>query len=46
MRLEELKDRRGKQPDGSAKTREVKLATVWSADGKNKTGIPVRDVGH
>jgi len=45
MRPEELKGRHGKQPDGSAKTREVKLVTVWSADGKDKAGIPVRDVG-
>jgi hypothetical protein len=33
MRPSELEGREGKQPDGSAKTREVKLATVWSAEG-------------
>ena len=27
--------RAGKQPDGSAKTREVKLCTVWSAEGRD-----------
>ena len=37
--------RAGKQPDGSAKTREVKLVTVWSAEGRDKENTPVRDVG-
>lgn len=46
MRKEELLGRAGKQEDGSAKTREVKLCTVWSAEGKDsKTGAPVRDEG-
>ena len=36
---------RGKQPDGSAKTREVKLATVWTAEGRDPQGRPVRDPG-
>jgi hypothetical protein len=45
MRNEELADRVGKQPDGSAATREVKLCTVWSADGRDKDGCAVRDVG-
>ena len=35
---------RGKQSDGSARTREVKLVTVWSAEGRDKEGIPVRDL--
>ena len=35
----------GKQPDGSAKTREVKLAAVWTAEGRDKAGRPVRDRG-
>ena len=35
----------GKQPDGSAKTREVKLVTVWTAEGRDKQGRPVRDRG-
>ena len=45
VRRNELVDRRGKQPDGSAKTREVKLCTVWSAEGRDKEGVPVRDEG-
>ena len=45
VRKEELVDRAGKQPDGSAKTREVKLVTVWSAEGRDADGIPVRDPG-
>ena len=45
VRKKELVDRRGKQPDGSAKTREVKLVTVWSAEGRDDEGTPVRDSG-
>jgi hypothetical protein len=45
LRKEELVDRAGKQPDGSAKTREVKLCTVWSAEGRDEEGTPVRDEG-
>ena len=46
VRKEELVDRRpGKQPDGSAKTREVKLVTIWSAERRDREGTPVRDVG-
>ncbi len=46
MRKEELVGRAGKQPDGSSKTREVKLCTVWSAEGRDpETGTPVRDLG-
>jgi len=45
MRAEELQGRAGKQPDGSAKTREVKLVTVWSAEGRDTEGKPVRDKG-
>jgi len=45
VRKEELVDRPGKQPDGSSKTREVKLVTVWSAEGRDKEGTPVRDEG-
>ena len=37
--------RRGKQPDGSAKTREVKLVTVWTAEGRDPQGRPRRDTG-
>jgi len=45
MRPEELKGRCGKQPDGSAKTREVKLCTVWSAEARDTEDRPVRDQG-
>jgi hypothetical protein len=38
-------DRPGQQPDGSAKTREVKLVTIWSAEGRDADGTPVRDAG-
>lgn len=36
---------KGKQPDGSAKTREGKLVTVWSAESRNDEGLPTRDPG-
>jgi hypothetical protein len=45
MRAQELKGRSGKQPDGSAKTREVKLCTVWSAESRDDEDRPVRDEG-
>ena len=45
MRASELVGRRGKQEDGSSKSREVKLVTVWSAEGRDKEGAPVRDEG-
>ena len=45
MRAEALQGRRGKQPDGSAKTREVKLCTVWSAEAVDAEGRPQRDPG-
>jgi uncharacterized protein UPF0236 len=45
MRAAELVGRPGKQPDGSAKTREVKLVTVWTAEGRDDEGTPVRDAG-
>jgi len=45
MRASELQGHPGKQPDGSAKTREVKLCTVWSAEGRDADGTPVRDAG-
>jgi hypothetical protein len=45
MRAAELAGRVGKQPDGTAKTREVKLCTVWSAEGRDEDGTPVRDPG-
>ena len=45
MRPAELTGRPGKQPDGTAKTREVKLCTVWSAEARDAHGTPVRDPG-
>ena len=45
VRKEELVNRPGKQPDGTAKTREVKLVTVWSAEGQDEEGRAVRDKG-
>lgn len=45
MRASELKGRNGKQADGSAKTREVKICTVWSAEGLDEQQRPVRDEG-
>ena len=45
VRPAEVEGRRGKQPDGSAKTREAKLATVWTAEGRDNKGRPQRDPG-
>jgi hypothetical protein len=45
MRPSELVNRKGKQPNGTAKTREVKLVTVWTADARDAHGLPVRDRG-
>jgi len=39
----ELKGRRGKQPDGSAKTREVKLGCVFTQTTVDEKGRAVRD---
>jgi len=39
----ELRGRKGKQPDGSAKTREAKLGCVFTQHGKDQRGRPVRD---
>jgi hypothetical protein len=45
MRPSELRGRSGKQADGSAKTREVKLCTCWSAEARDSENRPVRDPG-
>jgi hypothetical protein len=45
VRKEELTGRPGKQPDGSAKTREAKLVTVWTAETRDGDGRPQRDPG-
>ena len=43
VRKAETAGRRGKQPDGSAKTREAKLAVVWATAGHDPAGTPRRD---
>jgi len=45
MRPNELLGRVGKQPNGTAKTREVKECVVWTADSRDSKGNPVRDKG-
>lgn len=45
MRTSELVGVEGKQADGSAKTKEVKLVTVWTAEEHDDDGIAVRDEG-
>lgn len=45
MRRSELEGRAGKQCDGSSKTREVKLVTIWTAERRDDEGNPVRDSG-
>ena len=43
MRSEELKGRRGKQADGTAKTRQVYLGCVFTQHRVDEEGHPVRD---
>jgi hypothetical protein len=45
LRAKELAGRIGKQSDGSAKTGEVKLCTIWSAESLDSEGTPIRDEG-
>jgi hypothetical protein len=45
MRNSEVAGRAGKQPDGSAKTREAKVVTVWTAESRDDQGKPMRDPG-
>ena len=46
VRAEERRGRPGKQADGSSKTREVKLAVVFTADKRDpESGHPMRDPG-
>ena len=45
VRRAETAGRPGKQPDGSAKTREAKLVALWSAERTDDHGHPVRDPG-
>jgi hypothetical protein len=43
IQRKELKGRKGKQPDGTAKTREVKLGCVFTQTTCDKDGNPIRD---
>jgi hypothetical protein len=43
MRKEELEGRKGKQPDGTAKTRAVYLGCVFTQHRRDEKGHPVRD---
>jgi len=45
MRPAEVAGRVGKGADGTARTREAKLVTVWTAEGRDDRGVPVRDAG-
>lgn len=45
MQARETQGRRGKQADGSSKTREAKMCDIWEANRMNKKKIPVRDPG-
>ena len=43
MRKSELDGRKGKQPDGTAKTRQAYLGCVFTQHGRDEKGRPVRD---
>jgi len=43
MRPEELEGREGKEPDGTAKTRQAYLGCVFTQTGRDEKGRPVRD---
>src|SRR6516165_7144430 len=45
MRAAEVAGGTGQQPDGSAKTREAKVVTVWTAESQDAEGTPLRDPG-
>ena len=45
MRREELLGVKGKQPDGTAKTREAKLGCVFTQTALDEDGYPIRDPG-
>lgn len=45
MRKSETQGRKGKQPDGSSATREVKLGSVFTSQGVDEEGHPIRDPG-
>jgi hypothetical protein len=43
MRKKELEGRKGKQPDGSSKTRQAYLGCVFTQHGVDEKGHPIRD---
>ena len=45
VRAKERQGQAGKQPDGTSKTREVKLVTVWTAETRDAKHRPLRDPG-
>ena len=45
VRASETAGRPGKQPDGSARTREVQLVVVWTAESRDDEDRPGRDPG-
>ena len=45
VRASETAGRPGKQPDGSARTREVQLVVVWTAESRDDEHRPGRDPG-
>lgn len=45
MVADELAGRKGKQPDGTAKTREIKLGCVFTQTRCDEQGLPERDYG-
>ena len=45
MRKQEVEGRAGKQSDGQARTREVKLVVIWTAEDWDEDGLPVCDDG-
>jgi hypothetical protein len=45
MRSDELAGRPGKAPDGSARTREMKLCAMWTAEARDRDGRATRDEG-
>ena len=45
MRPSDLQGRRGKQDDGSARTREAKVIVIWTAEGRDEQGRALCDDG-
>ena len=45
MRKAEVESRAGRQSDGQARTREVKLVVVWTAESRDQDGLPACDEG-